>query len=95
MNPVSKLIHRFIQPPYIDKWTGVHMAAGAFICKVAMWLGSSAFEAVLWVLIIGLAWEVMEYFVEGTSPYGGTDNWLKNTLSDLVVETGLAIWIVI
>ena len=72
------------------------MAAGAFICKSAMWLGSSSFQAVMWVFIIGLAWEVMEWFIEdGWSHYGSLDNYIKNTASDLVVETGLAIWMVI
>ena len=96
MNPLSKLIHKFIQPPYIDKWTSVHMGAGAFICKVAQWLGASDLWAVLWVLIIGVAWEVMEWFVEdGWKPYGSKGNWVKNTISDIVVETGLALWMVI
>jgi hypothetical protein len=72
------------------------MAAGAFICKVALWLGASDLWAVLWVVIIGLLWEVFEYFYEGTAEvYGTKQKWLNNTLSDLIVEIGLAIWMVI
>ena len=50
---------------WLDHWTSVHMAAGAFICKVAQWLGASDLCAVLWVAIIGIAWEVLEWVVEG------------------------------
>ena len=94
-NPISALLNPFMNSPYIDKWTAIHLAAGAFIVKLALWLGASSVSAVLWVLMIGLAWEVMEYYTEGVRPYGGVDSWLKNTISDLVVETGIAIWIVL
>jgi hypothetical protein len=80
---------------WLDHWTSVHMAAGAFICKVAQWLGASDLCAVLWVVIIGIAWEVLEWVVENWKPYGSKKKWLNNTISDLVVEIGLAIWMVI
>jgi len=91
-----KLFHALISNGWLDHWTAVHMAAGAFICKVAQWLGASDLWAVLWVVIIGVAWEVLEYFVEGTEEvYGTKRRWLNNTVSDLVVEIGLAVWIVL
>jgi|TARA_Y100001951_G_C11035871_1_gene127508 hypothetical protein len=72
------------------------MAAGAFICKVAQWCGASDLWAVLWVAIIGVLWEIYEYVVEGTEEvYGTKQKWMNNTISDLVVEIGLAIWMVI
>ena len=72
------------------------MAAGAFICKVAQWCGASDLWAVLWVAIIGVLWEIYEYLVEGTEEvYGTKQKWMNNTISDLVVEIGLAIWMVI
>ena len=81
---------------WLDHWTSVHMAAGAFICKVALWLVASDLWAVLWVAIIGLLWEVFEYFYEGTEEvYGTMAKWRNNTISDLVVEIGLAAWMVI
>ena len=81
---------------WLDHWTAVHMAAGAFICKVALWSGASDFWAVMWVVIIGLLWEVYEYVVEGTEEvYGTKQKWMNNTISDLVVEIGLAIWMVL
>jgi len=80
---------------WLDHWTSVHMAAGAFICKVAQWLGASDLCAVLWVAIIGIAWEVLEWVVENWKHYGSKKKWLNNTISDLVVEIGLAIWMVI
>ena len=39
---------------WLDYWTATHMAAGAFICKVALWCGASALWAVLWVAMIGV-----------------------------------------
>ena len=80
---------------WLDYWTAVHMAMGAFICKVAQWLGASDLWAVLWVVIIGVAWEVLEWIVENWKPYGTKRVWLNNTISDLVVEIGLAAWMVI
>ena len=72
------------------------MAAGAFICKVAQWCGASDLWAVLWVAIIGVLWEIYEYVVEGTEEvYGTKQKWMNNTISDLVLEIGLAIWMVI
>ena len=62
-------------------------AAGLFIAKVSQWLGASDLWAVLWVLIIGIAWEIFEYFVEGTEEtYGTVEKWAWNIASDIVVE---------
>ena len=80
---------------WLDHWTAIHMAAGAFICKIALWCGASALSAVLWVAIIGLLWEIVEWYVESWRPYGTKRKWMNNTISDLVVEIGLAIWMVI
>ena len=80
---------------WLDHWTATHMAAGAFICKVAQWCGASDMTAVIWVFGIGLAWEFVEWIVEGWKPYGSKEKWFNNTISDLAVETGLAIWMVI
>ena len=81
---------------WIDHWTAWHMAAGAFICKVALWCGASDLWAVLIVFIIGVLWEVYEVIVESTHEvYGTKQKWMNNTISDLVVETGLAAWMVI
>ena len=81
---------------WLDHWTATHMAAGAFICKGAQWCGASDLLAVLWVVIIGVLWEIYEYVVEGTEEvYGTKQKWINNTTSDLVVEIGLAVWMVI
>ena len=81
---------------WLDHWTATHMAAGAFICKVAQWWRASDWWAVGWVVIIGVAWEVYEVIVEGTEEvYGTKQKWLNNTISDLVVEIGLAAWMVL
>ena len=80
---------------WLDHWTAIHMAAGAFICKIALWCGASALWAVLWVAIIGLLWEALEWYIESWRPYGTKRKWMNNTISDLVVEIGLAIWMVI
>jgi len=64
--------------------------------KIAQWCGASDVWAVLIVLIIGVLWEVYEVIVEGTAEvYGTKQKWMNNTISDLVVETGLAAWMVL
>ncbi len=69
---------------------------GFFIGKVAQWLGCSDLWAVLWVVIIGILWEIFEYFVEGTEEtYGTKKRWAINTASDLFVEIGAAWWMVL
>ena len=81
---------------WLDHWTATHMAAGAFICKVSLWCGASDLWAVLIVAIIGVLWEIYEYIVEGTEEvYGTKQKWMNNTISDLVVEIGLAAWMVV
>ena len=48
------------------------------------------------VFIIGVAWEIFEYFVEGTEEtYGTKKKWAYNTASDLFVETAMAWWMVL
>ena len=48
------------------------------------------------VFIIGVAWEVFEYFVEGTEEtYGTKAKWAYNTGADIFVETAIAWWIVL
>ena len=49
----------------------------------------------LCVIGIGFAWEILELLVDKWEPYGSKRKWLNNTLSDLIVEIGLAIWMVI
>ena len=81
---------------WLDHWTAAHMGCGALICKIAQWCGASDLWAVLTVLIIGILWEVYEVIVEGTAEvYGTKQKWMNNTISDLVVETGLAWWMVL
>ena len=80
---------------WLDHWTATHMAAGAFICKVAQWCGASDLWAVLWVVILGVLWEIFEVYVEGTEEtYGTKKKWAYNTGADLVVEIGAAAWMV-
>ena len=81
---------------WLDHWTAAHMGCGALICKIAQWCGASDLWAVLTVLIIGILWEVYEVIAEGTHEvYGTKQKWMNNTISDLVVETGLAWWMVL
>ena len=80
---------------WLDHWTATHMAAGAFICKVAQWCGASDLWAVLWVVILGVLWEIFEVYVEGTEEtYGTKKKWAYNTGADLLVEIGAAAWMV-
>ena len=95
IKPLTKFVQWQLITGQLDHWTSYHLAAGAFICKVAQWCGASDLWAVLWVVIIGIAWEILEWVVEGWKPYGSKRVWLNNTLSDLIVEIGLAAWMVI
>ena len=95
-NPFTQFVSWTVQKGALDHWTSYHIAAGLFIAKVAQWLGASDLWAVLWVLIIGIAWEIFEYFVEGTEEtYGSVEKWAWNTASDIVVEVGAAWWMVL
>ena len=54
------------------------------------------FILMFWVLIIGIAWEIFEVYVEGTEEtYGTKQRWAINTASDVFVETAAAWWMVI
>ena len=94
-NPLNNLYQWQINTGQLDGWTSYHLAAGLFIAKVAQWMGASDLWAVLWVLIIGVAWEVFEWYVENYKPYGTKERWLYNTLSDIFVETAIAWWMVL
>ena len=81
------------EPSYV---LPIFLPSASDIAKVAQWLGASDLWAVLWVLIIGIAWEIFEYFVEGTEEtYGSVERWAWNTASDIVVEVGAAWWMVL
>ena len=94
-NPLAKVYNWQISTGQLDGWTSYHLAAGLFIAKVAPWLGASDLWAVLWVLIIGILWEIFEVWVEGThETYGTKKKWAYNTAADIIVETAAAAWMV-
>ena len=95
INFYHKSINYLVENSWLDHWTAFHIAAGAFICKLALLLGASNLWAVLWVVIFGVIWEIVEWYVENWKPYGTKSKWLNNTISDLIVEIGIAVWIVI
>jgi hypothetical protein len=96
IKPLQKFVQWQLTTGQLDHWTSYHLAAGAFICKASQWLGASDFWAVMSVFIIGVLWEVAEYFIEGTEEvYGTKKKWAYNTAADIFVETAIAIWIVI
>ena len=95
-NPIAKFYQWQLSSGALDGWTSYHLAAGLFIAKIAQWLGSSDFWAVMWVVIIGVAWEIFEYIVEGTEEtYGTKEKWAWNTGTDLFVEIAAAWWMVL
>tara|TARA_R100000750_G_scaffold23921_1_gene15619 strand:+ start:498 stop:791 length:294 start_codon:yes stop_codon:yes gene_type:complete len=96
IKPITNFVRWQLTTGQLDHWTAYHLAAGAFICKVALWLGASDFWAVMSVFIIGVLWEVAEYFIEGTEEvYGTKKKWAYNTAADIFVETAIAIWMVV
>ena len=67
-----------------------------FFCKIFQWMDWSAFWCVMGVFIIGVLWEIFEVYIEGThETYGTKKRWAYNTASDLIVETAMALWMVI
>ena len=96
IKPLTKFVQWQLITGQLDHWTSYHLAAGAFICKVALWLGASDFWAVMSVFIIGVLWEVAEYFIEGTEEvYGTKKKWAYNTAADIFVEVAAAWWMVL
>ena len=94
-NPLNGLVRWQLDSGQLDQLTSYHIAAGLFIAKVAQWLGASDLWAVLWVVILGVAWEIFEVYVEGTEEtYGTKKKWAYNTGADLLVEIGAAAWMV-
>ena len=95
-NPIAKFYQWQLSSGDLDGWTSYHLAAGLFIAKVAQWLGATDFWAVMWVVIIGVAWEIFEVYVEGTEEtYGTKEKWAWNTGTDLFVEIAAAWWMVL
>ena len=94
-SPISKFVNWQLSTGQLDHWTSYHIAAGLAIAKIAQWLGSSDLWAVLWVLIIGIAWEIFEYIIEDWRVYGSKKKWAWNTAADIIVEVGAAWWMVL
>ena len=94
-SPISKLVEWQIKTGQLDGWTAYHLGAGAFFCKIFQWLNLSDLWCVLGVLILGIAWEIFEWIVEDYKPYGTKKIWAYNTMADIVVETGIAWWMVL
>ena len=61
--PLNKIVQWQLDSGQLDHWTSYHIAAGLFIAKIAQWLGATDFWAVMWVVIIGIAWEIFEYII--------------------------------
>ena len=94
-NPLATFYGWQVNSGALDGWTSYHIAAGAFLCKIFQWMEWSDFWCVMGVFIIGVAWEVFEYFVEGTEEtYGTKSRWAYNTAADIIVEVGAAWWMV-
>ena len=94
-NPLATFYSWQVSSGALDGWTSYHIAAGAFICKIAQWLGASDFWCGMSVFIIGVLWEIFEWIVENWRPYGTKQKWAINTASDLFVETAMAWWMVL
>jgi len=94
-NPLATFVSWQNESGALDGWTSYHIAAGAFLCKIFQWWDWSDLWCVLGVFIIGVLWEVFEWFVEGWRPYGSKKKWVVNTTSDLFVETAMAWWMVL
>ena len=48
------------------------------------------------VFVVGVLWEVFEWYIEGDEEtYGTKKKWAYNTGSDIFVETAIAWWMVL
>ena len=94
-NPLATFYSWQLSSGALDGWTSYHIAAGAFLCKIFQWIGWSDIQCVLGVFVIGVLWEIFEWYVENWEPYGSRKRWFINTSSDLFVETAIAWWMVI
>ena len=94
-NPLAKLVSWQLRTGQLDGWTAYHIAAGAFLAKIFMWLQWSDFWVVMGVFIIGVLWEMFEYWIENFKPYGTKKKWAYNTIADIIVETAMAWWMVL
>ena len=94
-NPIAKLVTWQQKTSQLDGWTSYHIAAGAFLCKVFQWWGWTNFWCVMGVFIIGVLWDVFEYYFENWKPYGSKKKWAYNTIADIIVETAMAWWMVL
>ena len=63
-NPLATLVSWQLRTSQLDGWTAYHLAAGAFLAKIFMWLNWSDFWVVMGVFIIGVALEIFELFIE-------------------------------
>ena len=82
-NPISKLFNSVVND-YFDQWTGIHFLANLSI----VWILSKFvpdWYAALGTISIAVLWEIYEWFVEGVYPYGNMRNYMRNTISDLMV----------
>ena len=94
--PISKLVAWQLRTGQLDGWTAYHIGAGAFFCKIFQWLDWSNFWCVMGVFILGVLWEIFEWIIEGDEKtYGTKKTWAYNTMSDIVVETAIAWWMVL
>tara|TARA_R100000808_G_scaffold1496_1_gene6761 strand:+ start:450 stop:743 length:294 start_codon:yes stop_codon:yes gene_type:complete len=95
-NPIADLVNWQLRTSQLDHWTSYHLAAGAFFCKIFQWLDWTDFWCVMGVFIIGVLWEIFEWIIEGDEEtYGTKKAWAYNTMADIVVETGIAWWMVL
>ena len=94
-NPLATFYSWQVSSGALDGWTSYHIAAGAFLCKIFQWMDWSDAMCVFGVFVIGIAWEVFEWFVENWRVYGSKKKWAINTASDLFVETAMAWWMVL
>ncbi|QDP53876.1 MAG: hypothetical protein Unbinned202contig1002_5 [Prokaryotic dsDNA virus sp.] len=94
-SPLTKLVQWQLRTGQLDGWTAYHIGAGAFFCKIFQWLNFSDLWCVLGVLILGIAWEVFEWIIENYEPYTTKKRWMYNTIADIIVETGIAWWMVL
>ncbi len=70
-------------------WTAWHMLGGAVLARIFMMFVTSGY-AVLLTLLVAILWEVLEWFVEGTTPYLSRRRYINDTIQDIAVAVIMA-----
>ena len=96
MSKLSKIIAKndFIRKGLCSNyWLWFHVLGNAFLAKVLTYFLRPTVNLIV-VVSVMVIWEIIEWFWEGTEPYGSTKNWLYDTLGDILLPAIIVLMII-